>query len=166
MRLPDCFIQGSVGITIACNPWDIPSHHALRTSYVCTLHFTCCIPHLQCVRLFCLGSLWLHFAFEFHICICCGVRERTFGIVLGSFWVRTITVSSANRAGSEACFGTYSNPSNASTFAFGLVGKKECLTYHPISKDFALRSLLAIVKSNGEKRVLFYKYVFKRELKC
>ena len=46
------------------------------------------------------------------------------------------------------------NPSSASTFAFALVGKKECLRYHPATKDFAPRSLLMIVKSNGEKKGL------------
>lgn len=58
-----------------------------------------------------------------------------------------------------------SNPSSASTFAFALVGKKERLRYHLVTKDFAPRSLLMIVKSNGEKRALFYEYVFESELK-
>ena len=106
MGLPDYFIQGSVEIVVACNPWDILSHYVLCTSYFCALHCICCILHLQCVWLFCLGSLWLLFACAFHICICCGVRKRTFGTVPRSFWVRTIAVSSDDRARSEACFGT------------------------------------------------------------
>ena len=106
MGLPDYFIQGSVGIVVACNPWDIPSHYVLCTSYFCASHCICCILHLHCVWLFCLGSLWLLSTCAFHIYIYCGFCKRTFGIVPRSLWVRTIVVSSDDRARSEACFGT------------------------------------------------------------
>ena len=77
-------------------------HFVLLRFALHMLHFALAMCSVVLPRQFVITFLHAHstsgFALEF--------GKRTFGAVPRSFWVRTIAVSSDDRARSEACFGT------------------------------------------------------------